>query len=79
MERRGVLSPHWRQLYQAAILETDNRLLPRRIVAAEIAMRSRLDELESNPDVAYEEREILACARAMLACLRRPADEGKAA
>ena len=79
MEPRGVLSPQWKQLYQAAILETDSSLLPRRIVAAEIAMRSRLDELESNPDVSCEEREVLACARTMLTCLRRMAEEGKAA
>ena len=79
MEPRGVLSAHWKQLYQAAILETDNRLLPRRIVAAEVAIRSRIDELESNPDIAYEERHVLAKARSMLACLRRLVKEGKAA
>ena len=79
MEPIGVLSPHWEQLYQRALLETDSRLLPPKIVAAEIAIRSRLGELESNSDVAYEERDVLADARAMLACLRRLADEGKAA
>ena len=71
MEPRGKLSPHWKQLYQAAILETNNDLLPLRIVAAEVAIRSRMDELESNHDVAYQERRVLASARAMLACLRR--------
>ena len=78
MEPRRVLSPQWKQLYQAAILETDRSLLPRRIVAAESAIRSRLDELESNPDIVYEERDVLASARTMLACLRRMAEDGKA-
>jgi len=79
MESRGVLSPHWKQLYQAALLETDAGLLSRRIVAAEVAIRDRMDELDSNPDIAYEERDGLASAKTMLACLRRLAEEGKAA
>jgi len=79
MEPRGVLSPQWRQLYQAAILEMDAGLLWQRIITAERAIGDRIDELDSNPDRAFGERDALANARVMLRCLRRLADEGKAA
>jgi len=79
MEPRGVSSPQWKQLYQAAILETDIRLLPHRIVMAESAISHRINELDCNPDNAFGERDALANACVMLRCLRRLADEGKAA
>ena len=79
MEPRGVLSPLWRQLYQAAILETDPKLLAQRVVVAERAMSDRINELDSNPDEAPSERDTLADAVATLRCLRRLADEGKVA
>ena len=79
MEPTGVVSPQWKQLYQAAILETNSNLLQRRIVAAEIAIRNRIEELACNPDRVSDERNSLTSARKMLACLRRLADEGKVA
>jgi hypothetical protein len=79
MEPRSVSSPQWKQLYQAAILETDAELLSQRIVSAEGAISTRISELDSNPDVNFGERTALTNALLMLKVLRRLADEGKAA
>ncbi len=79
MGPRPVLSPQWKQLYQAAILETDAKLLSQRIISAEGAISTRISELDSNADVNFGERASLSNALLMLKVLRRLADEGKAA
>ncbi len=73
------MSPQWKQLYQAAILDVDRSLLPRRIVVAESAISHRITELDSNPNSGFDERDALAKACLVLRRLRRLADEGKLA
>ena len=75
----SILLPRWRQRYQEAILEADRSLLRQRIVMAESAINRRISELDADAGSDYRELDALAKARGTLRCLRRLANEGKAA
>ena len=64
----------WRELYEAAIAETDRNALPFRIHEAEIALARRDRELFALPDDNTDEREAIDHAtytlRALSYCLR---------
>ena len=60
---------NWRTLYRAAILETDNRVLPQRVSEAEEAMRSREREIFYG-DGTSEEKEALEDALYALRAFR---------
>jgi len=64
----------WRELYKAAIAETDRKALPFRIHEAEIALARRDRELFAMPDDNTDEREAIDHAtytlRALSYCLR---------
>ena len=60
---------NWRALYRAAILETDNRVLPQRVSEAEEAVRSREREIFYG-DGTSEEKEALEDALYALRAFR---------
>ena len=66
-------SPLWRALYEAAVLEIDPEQLPLRIVAAEIAISHRMQDLDHCGDGS--ERDALIDALQVLRDLRKMADE----
>ncbi|HYL11912.1 MAG TPA: hypothetical protein VEV41_02700 [Terriglobales bacterium] len=51
-------SAAWQELYRAAIFETDLQKALERIVVAQAAMDSRLQQLSPSPDHAQELRDI---------------------
>ena len=60
----------WEHEYIAAVLETDNAVLPERISTAELAIANRVDALNMNHGGTPEERQSLAAAQAGLHKLR---------
>ncbi len=48
-------SPHWKPLYEAALLETDGSKIPERITTARSAILDRIEESLTNP-LASEQR-----------------------
>jgi len=60
----------WRQLYLAALFETDKQKLPSCIATAELAMSQRARELFATPEGGDEERDGLQEALYALRALR---------
>lgn len=61
-----MVKPAWLQLYEAAVLETDDDALRERIEQAERALAARLSELSLDPGATSTERmEIEKVARAL--------------
>ena len=65
-------SPHWRVLYEAAVLEIDVKKLPHRIAEARNAIMDRVEDLNHSCDSS--ESEALIDALNVLRDLRRMAD-----
>jgi hypothetical protein len=63
-------TPTWQRCYEQAVLETDRGKLPERIQNAEVAIASRLNELDTSFDGAGE-RMLIEDARRGLAMLRQ--------
>jgi len=61
----------WQQLYEAAILETDDTKLPERLAAAKASVDTRLLELQANHGGTPEEQQGIHDALTGLAVLRR--------
>jgi hypothetical protein len=59
----------WQRLYEAAILETDLSLLPKRIAAAEAAIDTRVTEIKSARFCTPAEQQALDDARSGLRLL----------
>jgi hypothetical protein len=57
----------WRELYQAAVLETNPTNIQRRITETQVALFLRLLELGTNPEVSNERTEIEVASKALLA------------
>ena len=49
---RGGNAPAWKQMYEAAILELDNRKLPKRIAEARTAIHIRAEEILTSASLA---------------------------
>jgi hypothetical protein len=64
----------WKNLYQAAVMETDWSRIEERIQAAESAMKRRLEEISSDHGGTSEEN--LAIANAFMALEALRADVG---
>ena len=65
-------SPHWRVLYEAAVLEIDVKKLPQRIAQAQSAIMDRVEDLNHCCDGS--ESEALMDALNVLRDLRKMAD-----
>jgi hypothetical protein len=76
MENRHAL-PHWKALYEAALLETDCSKLPARIITARNSIFDRIEESHSDP-LAVEQRALNDALR-NLRRLAELASEPKAA
>ncbi|HYL15061.1 MAG TPA: hypothetical protein VEV41_18620 [Terriglobales bacterium] len=50
--------PHWEELYRAAILEANARLLPERIDSAMLSLRARLQEIQYSAEHRMEQHRI---------------------
>jgi len=61
----------WEESYEAAILETDDKKLPKRIQAAKSAIDDRLHDLQTDHGGTPEERQAISDALAGLNVLRR--------
>ena len=68
--------PHWRVLYQAAVLEIDINKLPQRIAEAQSAIMDQIEDLNHSCDGS--ESQALTDALNVLRDLRRIADTGQA-
>ena len=66
---RDTPPPHWRQLYEAALFETNPGELLRRVKAAEHAILDRVQEVTNSGD--NFEREVLSSALNAMRDLRR--------
>ena len=66
------MASNWRELYSAALFETDERRLPERIAQAEKEMIRRARELFLTPSHDFDEEEAidraLLALRALLDC-----------
>ena len=74
MPKRGttVKTDHvWTELYQAAILETDDGKLQERLHAAKAAIDTRLHELQQDSGGTPEERRAISDALSNLIAIRR--------
>ena len=60
----------WRELYWAALFETDKQKVPSCIATAELAMSLRARELFAAPEGGDEERDVLQDALYALRALR---------
>lgn len=67
---KGLYSQSWRELYQAAMLESDMDKLPERIADAETALVMRARELFYTSEDRFEEEESLDDAMCVLNALR---------
>lgn len=65
----------WQELYEAAILETDNAKLLTRLPAVKAAIDSRLQELQADHGGTPEEREAISDALVGLNVLRKELQE----
>ena len=63
-------SQPWYQLYAAAVVELDPKLLTERVDATEAAIHGRLRDLQYDSD-HHEERQLIEDAQRTLAFLRR--------
>jgi hypothetical protein len=63
-------SQPWYQLYAAAVVELDKKVLVERVNATEAAINGRLRDLQYDSD-HHEERQSIADAQRVLAFLRR--------
>jgi hypothetical protein len=61
--------PKWRKLYEAAVLETDPKLVKLKAVVAEDAVKWRLNELNGSAD-SHEEKAALERTLQGLKCLK---------
>ena len=61
----------WQELYEAAILETDDAKLRQRLPAAKAAIDVRLQELQTNHGGTSEEQQAISDALVGLTVLRR--------
>jgi hypothetical protein len=61
----------WKQLYEAALLELDRKLLPSRIAAAQKAIGERASTLLPGNGDSNQEREVLRNAHILLDDLKR--------
>ena len=61
--------PKWRKLYEAAVLETDPKLVKLKAVVAEDAVKWRLNELNDSAD-SHEEKAALERTLQGLKCLK---------
>jgi hypothetical protein len=60
----------WGKLYEAALLETDDKKLPSRLETAKAAIVSRLQEVQADRNGQPEERQAIADALHGLKVLR---------
>jgi len=63
--------PAWLELYELAVLETENAALEQRIVEAEKAMSLRLAEIDGNAGDASQEQTTIYSAEKALKILRK--------
>jgi hypothetical protein len=73
MPERGTIMKAdyvWEDLYQAAVLETDDKKLPNRLHAAKAAIDTRLQQLQANHGGTPEERHTIVKALSALNVLR---------
>ena len=61
----------WQELYKAAVLETNDEKLYKRLLAAKAAIDDRLHELQLDHGGAPDERQAISDALAVLNGLRR--------
>ena len=61
--------PKWRKLYEAAVLETNPKLVKPKALLAEEAVKWRLNELNGDADT-HEEKAALARTLQGLKCLK---------
>jgi hypothetical protein len=61
----------WQDLYEAAVLETDDRKLAERFPVVKAWINARLQELQMMPQVTREERQAISDALNGLDVLRR--------
>jgi hypothetical protein len=74
-----MTKPEWLELYESAVVETDNAVLERRIAEAEKAISSRLAEIGSGSEnTAQEQRTIHAAAKALEILRRERLQSGNA-
>jgi hypothetical protein len=67
---RGLDTRSWKDLYQAAMCESDLNKVPERIADAETALVMRARELPSTSEDKFEEKESLDDALCILHALR---------
>ncbi len=73
------VSPEWRKLYEAAVLELDEQKILQRVADAEQAVKQRMDDVyRASPDGAAES-EALVNALTVLLDLRKMAKHGDGA
>ena len=60
----------WEELYEAAILETDDKKLPDSLQAAKVAIQSRLQEIQADRNSPPEELQAIVDALHGLKVLR---------
>jgi hypothetical protein len=65
------VKPLWLEFYEAAVLETDNVALEKRIQKAEQALAARLGKMKQGPDGNLAERAIVEKVAAALQVLRQ--------
>ena len=61
----------WEELYEAAVLETDDKKLPNRLHAAKAAIDTRLQQLQADHSGTPEERQAISKALTGFVVLRR--------
>jgi hypothetical protein len=61
----------WQESYQAAMIETDDKMLPNRLQLAKAAIDTRLHDLQMDHGGTPEERQAISDALAGLNILRR--------
>jgi hypothetical protein len=71
-----ILQPNWRDLYRAALFETDRSRIPQRITEAEVAIMARVKELFVIGGDYVDEHQILDDALYALRALRTGVFQG---
>jgi hypothetical protein len=69
MSLSALTVPTWRKLYEAAVLETNPKLVKHKAIEAEEAAKLRQDELNGSAD-SQEEKAALARTLQGLKCLK---------
>lgn len=62
---------NWQDAYRQAILETDDSVLPKRIEAAQVAIKARLEELARDHGGTVEEQQSISDALRALDVLQK--------